>query len=122
VGLGNLIPFLDREKRWDKELSPEQQQHLVLARLLLHRPRAVFFDESMSAFGDERDPLKLSIFERELADTTVVSIGCGPANHSFYNHCASLIHLSGGTGMSLRPRPRLVVVPTRAPVAAGLAD
>jgi vitamin B12/bleomycin/antimicrobial peptide transport system ATP-binding/permease protein len=122
VGLGNLIPFLDREKRWDKELSPEQQQHLVLARLLLHRPRAVFFDESMSAFGDERDPLKLSIFERELADTTVVSIGCGPANHSFYNHCASLIHLSGGTGMSLRPRPRLVVVQTRAPVAAGLAD
>ena len=37
----------------------------------------------MSAFDDERDLLTLSIFERELADTTVVSIGGGPADHSF---------------------------------------
>ena len=113
VGLDHLMPALDREKRWDKELSPEQQQRLVLARLLLHRPQAVFFDEIMSAFDDERDLLMLSIFERELADTTVVSIGGGPADHSFYNRCVSLIHLSGGTGMSLRPRPRLVAVQTR---------
>ena len=113
VGLGHLIPALDREKRWDKELSPEQQQRLVLARVLLHRPQAVFFDEIMSAFDDERDLLTLSIFERELADTTVVNIGGGLAHHSFYNRTVRLIRLSGGAGMSLRPRPRLVAVQTR---------
>src|SRR5919109_688969 len=47
VGLGHLIPDLERETRWDRELSPEQQQRLVLARVLLHRPQAVFFDEVM---------------------------------------------------------------------------
>ena len=62
VGLGHLIPALDREKRWDKELSPEQQQRLVLARVLLHRPRAVFFDEVMGALrrrARPADPLDL---------------------------------------------------------------
>jgi putative ATP-binding cassette transporter len=122
VGLGHFIPALDREKRWDKELSPEQQQRLVLARVLLHRPRAVFFDEIMSAFDDERDLLTLSMFERELADTTVVNIGGGLAHHSFYNRTVSLIRLSGGTGMSLRPRPRLVVVQNRPPAAAGFGN
>jgi vitamin B12/bleomycin/antimicrobial peptide transport system ATP-binding/permease protein len=122
VGLGHLIPALGREKRWDKELSPDQQQRLVLARVLLQRPRAVFFDEIMSGFDDERDLLTLSIFERELADTTVVSIGNGLADSSFYNAAVSLIRLSGGPGMSLRPRPRLVAVQARAPVAAGVGD
>jgi putative ATP-binding cassette transporter len=122
VGLGHFIPALDREKRWDKELSPEQQQRLVLARVLLHRPRAVFFDEVLSAFDDELHLLTLSIFERELADTTVVSIGGGLADPSFYNRTVRLIRLSGGTGMGLRPRPRLVVVQARSPAAAAFAD
>lgn len=119
VGLGHFILALDREKRWDKELSSEQQQRLVLARVLLQRPQAVFFDEIMSGFDDERDLLTLSIFEHELADTTVVNIGGGLADHSFYNRAVRLIRLSDGTGTTLRPRPRLVAVQTRTPVAAG---
>jgi vitamin B12/bleomycin/antimicrobial peptide transport system ATP-binding/permease protein len=121
VGLSHLIPDLEQEKRWDRELSPEQQQRLVLARVLLHRPQAVFFDEVMSALDGEVHLLALSIFERELAATTVVSVG-DPAYHSFYNRTVGLIRFSASTGMSLRPRPRLVAVPTRAPVAAGFGD
>jgi putative ATP-binding cassette transporter len=120
VGLGHLIPVLDREARWDKELSPEQQQRLVLARVLLHKPQAVFFDEVMGALGGEGHRLTLSIFDHELADTTVVSIGGGPAQHSFYNRTVSLVRLSGG--IRPRPRPRLVAVQTRAPAAARFAD
>jgi vitamin B12/bleomycin/antimicrobial peptide transport system ATP-binding/permease protein len=121
VGLGHLIPDLERETRWDRELSPEQQQRLVFARVLLHRPQAVFFDEVMSALDGEVHLLALSIFERELAATTVVSVG-DPAYHSFYNRTVGLTRFSASTGMSLRPRPRLVAVPTRAPVAAGVGD
>jgi putative ATP-binding cassette transporter len=122
VGLGHLIPALDREERWDKELSLQQQQHLVLARMLLHRPRAVFFDEAMGTLDGERHRLILSIFEGELADTTVVSTGGGPAHHGFYNRTVRLVRLSGGVGVSLRARPRLVAVQTRAPAAAGFAE
>jgi vitamin B12/bleomycin/antimicrobial peptide transport system ATP-binding/permease protein len=120
VGLDHLMPALDREKRWDKELNPEHQQRLVLARLLLHRPQAVFFDEVMSLYDRERHLLTLSIFERELADTTVVNIGGGLAHDSFYNRTVSLIHLSDAR--SHRPRPRLVMVQSRPPAAAGFAD
>jgi putative ATP-binding cassette transporter len=122
VGLGHLIPALDREERWDKELSLEQQQRLVLARVLLHRPRAVFFDEAIGALDSERHRLTLSIFERELADTIVVSIGGGLARHRFYNHTASLVRLSGGASVSPRARPRLVAVQARALAAARFAD
>ena len=120
VGLDHLMPALDREERWDKELNPEHQQRLVLARLLLHRPQAVFFDEVMSLYDRERHLLTLSIFERELADTTVVNIGGGLAHDSFYNRTVSLIHLSDAR--SHRPRPRLVMVQSRPPAAAGFAD
>jgi vitamin B12/bleomycin/antimicrobial peptide transport system ATP-binding/permease protein len=122
LGLGHLTPALDREERWDKELSLEEQQRLVLARMLLHRPCAVFFDQATGALDGERHRLILSIFERELAHTTVVSIGGGPAHHSFYNRTVRLVRLSGGAGMSLGPHPRLVVVQTRASAAADFAD
>jgi putative ATP-binding cassette transporter len=122
VGLGHLTPALDREERWDKELSMEEQQRLVLARVLLHRPCAVFFDEATGALDGERHRLILSIFERELAHTTVVSIGGGPAHHSFYNRTVRLVRLSGGAGMSIRPYPRLVAVQTRPPAAPDFAD
>ena len=105
------MPALDREKRWDKELSPEQQQRLVLARLLLHRPQAVFFDEIMSAFDDERDLLTLSIFERELADTTVVNIGGGPRTTA--STTARISSTFRWHRHEPSPRPRLVAVPTR---------
>jgi hypothetical protein len=52
----------------------------------------------------------------------VVSIGGGPAHHSFYNRTVRLVRLSGGAGMSLGPHPRLVVVQTRASAAADFAD
>jgi vitamin B12/bleomycin/antimicrobial peptide transport system ATP-binding/permease protein len=91
VGLGHLTSGLDREERWDKELSMEEQQRLVLARVLLHRPCAIFFDEATGARDGERHRLVRSIFERELAHTTVVSIGGGSAHHSFYNRTVCLV-------------------------------
>ena len=41
VGLPRLAPMLDRASRWDRELNWDEQQYLMLARLLIHRPRWV---------------------------------------------------------------------------------
>ena len=38
VGLCHLLLALDREERWDKDLSLRKQQRLAFARLVLHRP------------------------------------------------------------------------------------
>ena len=106
VGLCHLLLALDREERWDKDLSLEEQQRLAFARLLLHRPRWVLLNDALGALEEERQSL-LAIFEQELADSAVVSVGRRPARNRFF-HCT--LHLrrpeESATLLPLRPRPR----------------
>ena len=60
---------LNVEKRWDKELSLDEQRRLNLARVLLHRPIWIIKDESISELDEESRQLVLSLFEKELAHT-----------------------------------------------------
>ena len=53
VGLGHLAASLDREARWDRELSAEERQRLAFARILLHAPRWVVLDDADPALDEE---------------------------------------------------------------------
>ena len=110
LGLEHLVPSLDREERWDKELSLEEQCRLVFARILLHAPQAVFLDGTLGSLQDESRQLVLSIFEHELAGTTVVSIG-GPEHDLFYHRTLHTVSLPRGEARGARPAPQLVSVP-----------
>ena len=99
VGLGHLTAKLDQDKRWDRELTLEEQQRLILARLLLRRPSAVFMDEALGALDVEHRELMRSIFDEELAGTTVVSIGSGPMEDHFYHRCIHLRRRAGEPGL-----------------------
>ena len=106
VGLRHLLPMLDREERWDKELSLEEQQRLAFARLLLNRPRWVLLDDALGALDEEHRQLMLSIFDHELVQTAVVSIGRGPARSGFYDRTLYFRPVDeGATLVPLRPRP-----------------
>ncbi|WP_114184757.1 ABC transporter ATP-binding protein/permease [Microvirga aerophila] len=74
-GLGEFADALDRRERWDQTLSLGQQQRIAFARLLLHKPQWVFMDEATSALDDESQASMLSVFTRELAGASVLSIG-----------------------------------------------
>jgi putative ATP-binding cassette transporter len=105
VGLEHLVPSLDHEERWDKDLSLDEQQRLAFARLLLHEPCWVLLDDAMGALEDGHCRLMLSIFENELADAAVISIGRTPARVGFYSR---VLHFSrrgdGAVPLPLRPR------------------
>jgi hypothetical protein len=59
----------------------------------------------------------LSIFDHELADTAVVSIGRSPARAGFYDRTLYFRRLDqGATLVPLRPRPQ----PVRSPATRGL--
>lgn len=123
VGLVHLTPKLDQDKRWDRELTLEEQQRLTLARLLLRRPRVVFMDEALGALDVEHRDLMRSIFEDELAGATVVSIGSGPMEDHFYDRrihlrrCPNAPGLRAGEGPAdIRPQ-----VSTEAELAARAA-
>jgi vitamin B12/bleomycin/antimicrobial peptide transport system ATP-binding/permease protein len=107
VGLEHLVPSLDREERWDKDLSLDEQQRLAFARLLLHEPRWVVLDDAMGALEEDHCRLMLSIFEHELADAAVINIGRSPARNGFYSR---VLHFrrrpEGAVPLPLRPRPR----------------
>ncbi|NIX77538.1 ABC transporter ATP-binding protein/permease [Microvirga terricola] len=91
VGLGHLKPDLDKEARWDIALTLEEQQRLAFARLLLQRPSWVFFDEAISALDEDRRRLILSIFEHELAGSTVISTSARPSTDRFYTRVLNLV-------------------------------
>ncbi len=90
VQLGRFAPDLGAKRRWDKELTLDEQWRLVLARVLLHRPDWVIYDESISELDDENRRIALSIFSSELAKTTVIAVGRHAPGHGFYGRTLAL--------------------------------
>ncbi len=53
MGLRRYVKSLDADKRWDRELSEDEQMALALARVVLHAPLWVVFDDTFSSMEDE---------------------------------------------------------------------
>ncbi|MGE3871722.1 MAG: ABC transporter ATP-binding protein/permease [Parvibaculaceae bacterium] len=84
VGLIHLVVRLDDKGRWDRALPAHEQQRLALARLVLHRPDWVLF-EDIAATANERDlGLLRSVFTRELSAAAVIGVGSSPALNGFF--------------------------------------
>jgi putative ATP-binding cassette transporter len=101
--LGNLLDKLDREERWDRELSLGEQERIAFARLLLHKPGWVFLDEATAALDEDSQRHIMGLFDAELKGTTVLSIGHRPDLAVYHTRTLQLIH--GRSGARLVPKP-----------------
>jgi putative ATP-binding cassette transporter len=90
TNLKHLVPLLDHNIRWEKELSADEQQHLSFARLLVHRPLWVISDEALCHLNVDDRTMLFSLFEHELVNTSVVSVSSNEAQHSFYSRTLRL--------------------------------
>jgi len=90
VQLDHLIPLMDEEERWDKSLSLDQQQRLVFARLILHKPGYVVLDDVGAALAEEHRQLMYELFKDELGKSTVVNITRTAPTDSFYHRTVRL--------------------------------
>jgi putative ATP-binding cassette transporter len=79
VDLARLAPMLDRVSRWDPDLNWDDQQRLVLARLLIHRPQWVVLDEVLDSIDGETRARALEILSQDLKGAGVMHIGRGRA-------------------------------------------
>jgi putative ATP-binding cassette transporter len=101
--LGNLIIKLDQVERWDKELSLGEQERLAFARLLLHKPSWVFLDEATAALDEDSQRHVMSLFDGELKNTTVLSIGHRPDLAAYHTRTLQLVHGRHGDRLKLKP-------------------
>jgi putative ATP-binding cassette transporter len=108
--LAHRSPDLDRDARWERELTPEEQHKLAFARLLLHKPRWIMLDEAIDHLDDEARGLVLNIFGQELADAAIVNIGHADTQRGFF---ARVLHLiDDPEGQRLTPcAPGLIPAP-----------
>ncbi len=74
AGLSHLAPRLDEEADWSHVLSLGEQQRLAFVRILLHRPKWVFLDESTSAMDEDMERKLYETLIR-LPETAVLSVG-----------------------------------------------
>jgi putative ATP-binding cassette transporter len=84
VGLMHLVERLGDKGRWDRALPAHEQQRLVLARLVLHRPDWVLFEDMAATVNEQDMALLRSVFTRELSASAVIGVGSSPALNGFF--------------------------------------
>lgn len=101
--LGEFADRLDESARWDKEMSLGEQQRLAFARLSLHKPRWVFLDEATAALDQDSQDRVMSMFDDELKDSTLLSIGHRPDLATYHTRTLQLVHDRSGDRLKFKP-------------------
>jgi vitamin B12/bleomycin/antimicrobial peptide transport system ATP-binding/permease protein len=89
--LDRLVPLLDVSRRWDHELSEDEQQTLAFARVVLHAPPWILIDEVLDALEDDARQAVLDIFARDLQHTGVIHIGRAEAHDHLFSRVLHLV-------------------------------
>ena len=90
LGLERLVLLLDETRRWDRELSQDEQLYLVLARILLQTPPWVLIDGAFGSLDDDVLELVIDVFTNELRRTGVIHIGGAGQAHVLFS---TVLHL-----------------------------
>jgi vitamin B12/bleomycin/antimicrobial peptide transport system ATP-binding/permease protein len=108
MGLDRLVPLLDVTRRWDRELSQDEQLSLALARIVMQAPPWLLMDDMLGALDDQAMERVIDIFSNELEHTSIIHIGrAAQARDPLFHRVlhlvkspAALTALSGGKSAS----------------------
>jgi len=96
VGLGRLIPKLDREDAWEHALSGDERQRVVFARVLLHEPDWIFGDDATASLDEAMEKRVYEILRERLPHATLLSITQRPAAIAYHNRRWTIVPHAGG--------------------------
>ena len=89
--LDRLVPLLDVSRRWDHELSEDEQQTLAFARVVLHAPPWILIDEVLDSLEDDARQAVLDILAEDLEHTGVIHIGRAEAHDHLFSRVLHLV-------------------------------
>ena len=96
AGLERLSGSLDRIARWDKELTDEEQQCLVLTRILLRKPRWLVIDQALDALDADAGKRLRSLYKDRLQGASIINIGQPDTNNRFFMRVLHLVRDAEG--------------------------
>jgi putative ATP-binding cassette transporter len=106
MGLESLLPLLEVSKRWDRELTEDEQQRLAFATLLLHAPHWVLIDEVLDGLDEETLQRVTEVLTQDLRRTGVVYIGRGETHTRLFARVVHLIKDPGTRRLSRKALAR----------------
>jgi putative ATP-binding cassette transporter len=86
-----LAPLIDETRRWDRELSQDEQLCLVFARMLIQTPPWVLIDGTLGVLDDDVLELVIDVFTKELKATGIIHIGGPGEAHELFSAVLHLI-------------------------------
>jgi putative ATP-binding cassette transporter len=89
--LDRLVPLLDVSRRWDHELSEDEQQTLAFARIVLHAPPWILIDEVLDSLEDDARQAVFDIFTKDLQHTGIIHIGRAEAHDHLFSRVLHLV-------------------------------
>jgi putative ATP-binding cassette transporter len=89
--LDRLEPLMDVSRRWDHELSEDEQQTLAFARVVLHAPPWVLIDEVLDSLDENARRCVLDLFVKDLPHTGVIHIGRADAHDHLFSRVLHLV-------------------------------
>src|SRR5271170_603053 len=84
VGLEHLEPHLEKENRWDRELTDNEKQCVAFARAILQRPGWSVVNDALDVLVPEARMLIRELFQGEYADVGIINIGHDLPDIPFY--------------------------------------
>ena len=103
-----IASLLDLSARWENVLTEDEQQLLVFARLLLHKPDWVVIDEALDFLEEDARRQILAMLGNELPNSTIIHIGRSEAGDHFFTRVLHLI--KDPHGRTFAPRGRAPAV------------
>ena len=91
IGLPALAARLHEESHWNRMLSLGEQQRLGIARALLRKPQYLFLDEATASLDEPSEAALYLLLEKQLASSTIVSIGHRATLHAFHSRSVTLV-------------------------------
>jgi putative ATP-binding cassette transporter len=103
--LDRLVPMLDLDHRWDRELSEDEQQTLAFARIVLHAPPWVLIDEVLDSLDEDARQDILDLFVADLPRTGVIHIGRADGHDHLFSRVLHLVKDPALRRLAVAPAP-----------------